>query len=215
MPINRRDIIQILRDENDLLKTRNQQISSKLAHHQQAFRVLNELCEKTRSYLSSGADSIDLDKELNDLLAMILHACNIENGSLILIDEKAGELDFVAVIGESHNYLLNHRMGLGTGVVGYVIKNQQAMLIEDVRTSRQWSGVIDERLDFHTQSLMCVPLRINEKIIGAVEVVNHASDPTFDEHDLNVLRVATRLVSFALERVEAITLSLENKHEAE
>ena len=211
MPINRRDIIQILREENELLKARNQQVSSKLAHHQQAFRVLNELCDKALSYSSLSAESYDLDAVLNELLAMILHACNIENGSLILIDEKAQELDFVAVIGESHGYLLNHRMHMHTGVVGHVLKTQESMLIENVHISKKWSGAIDERLDFHTQSLMCVPLNIGDNTIGAIEVVNHTSDIPFDEHDLNVLRVATRLVSFALERVEALTLSLENK----
>lgn len=210
MPIIRSDIIQILRDENDLLKTRNQQVSSKLAQHQQAFRVLNELCDKARSYSSLSPESFDLGRTLNDLLAMILHACNIDNGSLILIDEKAEELEFVAVIGESHEYLLNHRMSLHAGVVGHVIKNREAILIENVHKSSQWSGAIDERLDFHTQSLMCVPLNIEDNIVGAIEVVNHTSDLVFDEHDLNVLRVATRLVSFTLERIEALTLSLES-----
>lgn len=211
MPINRRDIIQILRDENELLKARNKQISSQLAHHQQAFRVLNELCDKTLSYSNLSVDSFDLGGVLNDLLAMILHACNIENGSLILIDENADELEFVAVIGESHDYLLNHRMSLNAGVVGHVIKTLQPTLIENVHTSTKWSGAIDERLDFHTQSLMCIPLKIQDHVIGAIEVVNHTSDVAFNENDLNVLRVATRLVSFALERVEALTLSLEKK----
>jgi transcriptional regulator with GAF, ATPase, and Fis domain len=211
MAIDRRDIIQILRDENDLLKIRNQQVSKKLARQQQAFRVLNKLCEKTRSLSEYYSSSSELSKVLRDLLEMVLHTCNIENGSLLLIDEQAEELEFVAVIGESREYLQNHRMSMHTGVVGEAIKAKQAILIEDVHASRQWSRVIDERLKFHTLSLMCIPLRIYENIVGAIEVVNHTTDSSFDENDLNVLRVATRLVGLALERVEEITLALENK----
>jgi sigma-B regulation protein RsbU (phosphoserine phosphatase) len=211
MSIIRRDIIQILRDENDLLKVRNQQVSSKLSHHQQAFRVLNELCDKARSYANLTVEEFDIGSVLNDLLALILHACNIDNGSLILIDEEAEQLEFVAVIGKSHGHLLNHRVSLQGGLVGHVIKSGEALLIEDIHHSNRWSDTIDERLGFHTRSVMCVPLNIEDSIIGAIEVANHASDLVFDEHDLNVLRVATRLVSFALERVEAISISLENK----
>lgn len=211
MPINRRDIIQILRDENALLKARNKQISSQLAHHQQAFRVLDELCDKALSYSSMSIETFDPAEALNDLLAMILHACNIENGSVILVDEEAEELEFVAVIGEAQGYLLNHRMSLQAGVVGHVIDTQRPTLIENVHTSKEWLGAIDERLDFHTQSLMCVPLKVDDRVIGAIEVVNHTADVMFNEYDLSVLRVATRLVSFALEKVEVIALAQDHE----
>ena len=44
-----------------------------------------------------------------------------------------------------------------------------------------------------------------------IEVVNHTSESPFDENDLNVLRVATRLVALALERIEELTLAMEDK----
>ena len=211
MSIDRRDIIQILRDENDLLKVRNQQIGKKLARQQQAFRVLNRLCEKSRVLAEAYSSSGELSVVLYELLGMVLHTCNIDNGSLILIDEAANELEFVAVIGESQKYLQNHRMSTDTGLVGKSILSGEALLIENVHATNQWSKAIDERLNFHTQSLMCVPLNVNNSVVGAIEVVNHTHDTPFDENDLNVFRVATLLVSIALERVEQITLAMEHK----
>ncbi len=205
MAINRRDIIQILRDENELLKKRNQQVSKNLSRHQQAFRVLNELCETTQS-IDQG---VDLPEILNQLLALVMHTCNTENGSLILVDEANQELEFVAVIGEAQDHLLNHRMGIDTGVVGNSIKHAKGILIEDVHNSKHWSSVIDESLDFHTHSLMCVPLCVQDKVIGAIEVVNHTSEASFEQGDLNILKVATRLVSLALEKVEKLTQQME------
>jgi transcriptional regulator with GAF, ATPase, and Fis domain len=207
MALNRRDIVQILRDENHLLKARNQQVSKKLARQQQAFRVLNELCEATLSI----DQNVDIPEILNHLLRLVMHTCNTENGSLILIDENAQELEFVAVIGESQNHLLNHRIDIKTGAVGYVIEQGKSMLIDDVHNSRHWSSVIDERLDFHTHSLMCAPLLIHDVIIGAIEVVNHTADTAFDENDLNILNVATRLVGLAFEKVEKLTMQMEAK----
>jgi GAF domain-containing protein len=209
--IYRRDIIQILRDENELLKARNKQVSQRLARQQQAFRVLNELCAKTQSYQQVN----DLPQVLNELLALVLHACNIENGSLVLIDEKAGELEFVAVIGESRGYLQNHRIGIETGAVGHVIKTGVGIVIEDVHNAKHWSSIIDEVLRFHTHSLMCVPIPVRGSIIGAIEVVNQAQDDAFDENDLNILKVATRLVGLALEKVEQLTLQTEQLNETD
>jgi Nif-specific regulatory protein len=204
MAINRRDIIQMLRDENDLLKQRNQQVSKKLARHQQAFRVLAELDTRALSMCKS----LDLPELLNELLAMVMHACNTENGSLLLIDEKTSELEFVAVIGESHDHLLNHRISLDTGLVGHVIKTREPLLVEDVHSSKQWSSSIDERLDFQTSSLMCTPVIIEDEIVGAIEVVNHAHDAAFDFNDLNILHVAGRMAGQVLECVHKLTLNI-------
>jgi len=205
MALNRRDIVQILRDENQLLKARNKQVSKKLARQQQAFRVLNELCETTLSI----EQSVDVPEILDHLLALVMHTCNTENGSLILIDDQTQELEFVSVIGKSQSHLKNHRISSDTGAGGYVVKSRESMLIENVHNSRHWSSVIDERLDFHTHSLMCVPLLIEGNVIGAIEVVNHTADMPFDENDLNILKIATRLVGLALEKVEKLTVQRE------
>jgi len=211
MAIDRRDIIQILRDENDLLKARNRQISKKLAGSQQAFRVLNQLCDKAQSISDTYSSAEELSNVLRQLLEIVLHASDIENGSLLLIDELANELEFVAVVGESREYLINQRISMETGLVGETIHSGQPVLYSDVRSSRVWSKAIDENLNFRTQSLMCVPLKNRDAIIGAIEVVNHVDDVPFDEHDLDILMVSTRMVGLALERVEAITMALESE----
>ena len=205
MSIDRRDIMQMLRDENAFLKTGNQLLERKLARLQQAFRVLIDIDEKT-ALISS---ELDLPELFNHLLELVLHTCNCENGSLIMVDEAAQELEFVDVIGISREALLNHRIGIDTGIVGNVIKTGDALLVDNVRASKKWSSTIDESLNFHTASLMCAPLKINNRIVGAVEVVNRAGDSGFDENDLNVLKVAACYVGRALERAEQLILKVE------
>ena len=131
MAISGRELIQMLRDENEMLKTRNKQVSNKLARQQQAFRVLARMIDKTRQMSASQP----LPETLNDLLADVMHVCNIENGSLLLIDEVAQQLEFVAVIGESHEHLLDHRIEIGTGLVGEVIHTREPVLVTDVHAT--------------------------------------------------------------------------------
>ncbi len=202
MGISRRDILQMLRRENELLKARNQKLDARLIRHQQAFRALNRMDETMHAMRSS----FDLKRLINDLLALVLHACDSENGSLILVDEDSRELVFVEVLGNARDQLLNHRIDIDTGIVGYVVKTQKPMLVTDVTNSSKWSAAVDQVVGFNTNALMCAPLFNNAKTYGAIEVVNNMSSDRFDENDLAILRVTARFVSQTLEEAEDITL---------
>lgn len=202
MPIDRRGLAQMLRDENESLKARIQQISIRLTRHQQAFRALNQM-DDTMSGLSA---KFDLKKLLNKLLSLALHACDSENGSLILVDDESGELVFADVVGEAREQLRNHRISSDTGIVGNVVMTKIPVLVPDVQKSVQWSSEIDQVVGFKTRALMCAPLYNDDKTYGAIEVVNNNSNDDFDENDLAILRVTARYVSQALQKAEDMTL---------
>jgi transcriptional regulator with GAF, ATPase, and Fis domain len=201
MSFNRRDIVQMLRDEIESLKARNRQISDRLIRHQQAFRALNRMDDTMRGL----SKDIDVEKLIHDLLSLALHASDSENGSLILVDEDTGELVFVDVIGEARDHLLNHRISNNVGIVSHVIKTRKAVLLTDVRKSSRWSSEIDQIIGFKTQALMCAPLYSDEATYGAIEVINNSSVEGFDENDLAILRVSARFVSQALQKAEHIS----------
>lgn len=202
MAIDRRDVVQMLRDENEALKARNQHLSVRLTRHQQAFRALNQMDDIMR-----GLSAVfDVEKLIHKLLSLALHTCDSENGSLILIDDETAELVFIDVIGEARKQLINHRIKLDVGVVGHVVTSREPVLIADVRKSVQWSSEVDQIIGFKTNALMCAPLYDDEKTYGAIEVVNNISTDGFDDNDLAILRVTARYVSQALQKAEDITL---------
>lgn len=202
MPIDRRGLAQMLRDENESLKARIQQISIRLTRHQQVFRALNQM-DDTMSGLYA---KFDLKKLLNKLLSLALHACDSESGSLILVDDESGELVFADVLGEAREQLRNHRISSDTGIVGNVVMTKIPVLVPDVQKSVQWSSEIDQVVGFKTRALMCAPLYNDDKTYGAIEVVNNNSNDLFDENDLAILRVTARYVSQALQKAEDMTL---------
>lgn len=202
MAIDRRDVVQMLKDENEALKARNQQISVRLTRHQQAFRALIQMDDTMR-----GLSAVfDVEKLINKLLSLVLHACDSENGSLVLVDDESNELVFVDVIGEAREQLLNHRIKPNVGIIGNVLTTREPILVADVRKSAQWSPEIDRVVGFKTNALMCAPLYIDDKTYGVIEVVNNNSNNDFDENDLAILRVAARFASQALQKAEDITL---------
>jgi transcriptional regulator with GAF, ATPase, and Fis domain len=202
MAIDRRDVVQMLRDENEALKAHNRQIGVRLTRHQQAFRALIQMDETMR-----GLSAVfDLEKLINKLLSLALHACDSENGSLVLVDDETDELVFADVIGEGRQQLLNHRIKSDSGIVGNVVTTKEPVLVADVRKSAHWSPDIDRVIGFKTHALMCAPLYIDDKTYGVIEVINNTSNNDFDDNDLAILRVTARFVSQALQKAEDITL---------
>ncbi len=120
MAIDRRDIVQMLRDENETLKARNRKISIRLTRHQQAFRALNQMDDTMRGL----STEFDLKALINKLLSLALHACDSENGSLILIDDETDELVFADVVGEAREQLRGHRINASSGIVGNVVSTK-------------------------------------------------------------------------------------------
>jgi len=200
MSLHRRDIIDILRDENDLLKTRNGQLGTRLARMQLAFRALNQIDDLT-SHID---EQTDLSELFRELLQLVLHASDTEHGSLLLLDERSAELQFVEVVGDTRDRLLNHRIDRFTGIVGQCLKLDRPVLVEDVRRSIDWSPEVDQLIGFSTLSVLCAPLRDGERQLGVLEVVNQQGERPFDKNDLAVLRVAAHYVSLALTKAEQL-----------
>lgn len=201
MAIDRRDVVAMLRHENEQLKASRERIDARLTRHKQAFRALIRM-DDTMQMIRPG---FDLDALISELLALALHACDSEHGSMVLLDEDSGELEFVEVIGETRQQLLHHRIAQDTGIVGHVVAHREAMLVNDVHKSSQWSSEVDRVIGFNTNALMCAPLAAQDRVFGALEVVNTVHSEVFDESDLAILRVTARFVSQALREAELVT----------
>lgn len=150
--------------------------------------------------------SLDLNRLINDLLALGLHACDAENGTMIQVDDDSNELVFVEVIGETSEHLLNHRIDIDMGIVGHGVKTRKAMLVTDVHKSSRWSSQVGQIIGFNTNALMRAPLFNNANTYRTIEVVNYMSSNEFDENNPAILRVSARFVSQALPEAEDITL---------
>jgi len=115
--------------------------------------------------------------------------------------------EFVEVVGDTRERLLNHRIDRHTGIAGQCLKLNRPLLVENVRRSVDWSPEVDQLIGFNTLSVLCAPLRDGDRQLGVLEVVNQQGERPFDKNDLAVLRVAAHFVSLALVRAEQLARS--------
>lgn len=122
---------------------------------------------------------------------------NAETGSLLLFDNKTGELFFEVAL-EKGDKLEKVRLKKGQGIAGWVAEHGVPQIINDVSLDERFFSGADVMSGFTTKNLLCVPVRTREKTIGVLEVVNK-KHRNFDPGDLDILVALSHHVALAIE----------------
>jgi signal transduction histidine kinase/ActR/RegA family two-component response regulator len=143
--------------------------------------------------------TIDLEEVLN----LIMKYANLVTGAvastLMLLDEKTGELVFSIPTGPNADHLKDVRIPPGAGVAGWVAENQTYLLVPDTRKDNRFYPDIDDMTGMETRSILCVPMKSKRKLIGVLEVVNKKDDSCFTEDDVLLLSVFSHHAAIAIE----------------
>lgn len=148
------------------------------------------------------ASAMQLDPLLDTIMELGMKVMDAEGCSVLLVDEKEKKLQFVAASGAKKEEVKKLSLDMGEGVAGWVAQNDQPLLIEDVSRDDRFSKKIDETLTQKTKSLICVPLKVKERTIGVMEVINKRGDRTFTERDMVLFKPLSAQAAVAIERAK-------------
>jgi Nif-specific regulatory protein len=140
--------------------------------------------------------------DLNQLLELILETgtsiMRAKASSLLLLDQKTNKLYFKVTTGMKKDAVKQFDIKLGQGIVGHVAETGESLLIEDVARDKRWYRNISDKIGFKTRSIACVPMKVQEKVIGAIEFINKADGETFQKNDIELLTVFADLAALAI-----------------
>ncbi len=149
------------------------------------------------SSLREVVDAIRLTSDRKELLSLILRlaveSTKAEKGSLMLLDKDGKYLKVEIAEGMEEEIVRKIRMPLGVGIAGKVAQDGKPLLISGKASEDEFQHT-RERSD--VKSALCVPLIINETVIGVINVNSTESTHAFTQDDLAFL---TRLAGFASE----------------
>ena len=139
---------------------------------------------------------------LNYLLEMILETGNRMIGanasSLLLLDKKSGNLQFKVATGAKKEAVKQFEVKIGQGIAGYVAQTGEPLLIKDAARDQRWYDHISNQIGVRTTSIACVPMRLQGKVIGVIEFMNKRDGSSFQESELELLRVFADLAAVAI-----------------
>ena len=145
--------------------------------------------------------------KLSDLLRLIMSSAKdlfrAEACSVALLDEETGELVLEISVGEKSEEVTKQRIPRGQGIAGHVVESGEAMVINSVRDNPHFYEGIDQSVDFQTRNMLALPLKIRERTIGVVEIINTQDRDEFEAQDL---KLATALTSQAAVAIDNATL---------
>ena len=155
-------------------------------------------------------------QDLNQLLELILHTgtriMRAKASSLLLLDQKTQKLYFKVTTGTQKDKMKNFEISLGQGIVGHVAETGEPLLIEDVTKDKRWYRNISDEIGFKTQSILCVPMKVKNNVIGAIEFINKAEGEAFQKSDLELLNVFADVAALAIANAKKFQIAeRENK----
>jgi len=138
--------------------------------------------ERMDSILNATAIDAAWDAALS--LAGELVPC--EAGSALQITDR-DSLRFISVFGPASAKLMNQEIPPGKGIVGFCARHRVGLVIQDAPADRRHYNAIDKSIGFHTGSVLCAPVALEEARYGCLELLNAAEDVSFDRAQLELV----------------------------
>jgi signal transduction histidine kinase len=170
-------------------------IIEQLTLTQHSLEQLTFLHETSQALTST----LDLRQVLDNTMALTTEILDAQASTLMLIDEMSGELVFDIPYGEKRELLRSYRMAMDEGIAGWVATHGEPAIVNNAAEDERFSRGTDVRTGFLTQSVICVPLQIKDRIIGVLEALNKISSDHFTEDDLRLLSTLAAQAATAIE----------------
>ncbi len=174
-----------------------QQIKERLpAHLLEANRRLEKRLRQLGALVNIGASvtaMLDLQQVLNSVVEAAVSVSGAEEGSLMLVDEQTGELYVRAAKNFDQKMVHTLRLPVKDSLAGQVVHTGQPVIISGK------DDPIKIKTQFLVKSLVYVPLRSPNKVIGVLSVDNRIEARTFEAQDVQILSLLADFAAVAMQ----------------
>lgn len=155
---------------------------------------MERLLEVSRTLNSA----IELEPFLQSLANAACDVTHCEAGSIFLYEEETGLLKFVAAPRAQPEAIWRIRIPLESSIAGRAYTQNRPIIIQNASEDPAIFRDVDHVLHFHTRSILAVPIRYGENLLGVMEAVNKIGDAQFTEEDVIVLETLAVYAAMAL-----------------
>lgn len=154
--------------------------------------------ETLRSLAEASAainSTLELDTVLNQIAQSAAEVMQAQASSVLTYDRRTNKLIFSAAVGERGSALIGKAFDADLGIAGHVLQTGEPANIDDVSSNPDFFKGIDEQSHFETRGLLAAPMIYHEEIVGVIEVLNRKDNSSFDESDIELLKVFANLAA--------------------
>lgn len=161
-------------------------------------RLKREISQKEALYQAalSFSSSEKLDDLLERIVTLAAGVLGAKVGSIMLLEPEGKYLTIRAALGLSREVIESTRLEVGASIAGQAAQDGRPILVKDLETDPRFARASKQK--YETKSLLCVPLKLGEKVLGVLNLADKKDASFFTEEDLNLLSAFASLASLAL-----------------
>ncbi|QPJ60914.1 MAG: GAF domain-containing protein [Candidatus Nitronauta litoralis] len=137
------------------------------------------------------------DKFFQVLLELAVQTVGARNAAILMVDEKSGALSFYLASGDKSIELKEVDIPPGQGIAGAVVESGEPVVSNDVSTDKRWFSLASEKTNTDVRAIVCQPIFLDDKVIGAVELLDKEDGTKFDDDDVETLGHFANILSMA------------------
>jgi len=164
----------------------------------QANKTRLDLLDKICSNVRSVKQSLPI---ISCLTQMTRYTLNASASSLILLDEENKALLNKYTDGPLGKRFQRIHLKNQLGITRWVIRNAKPLILKDITQDEDSNNVGGEIAGVVPRSVVCAPLVVKGKVVGAIEALNKLDGNNFNEHDTQVLAGLANNAALTIENI--------------
>ena len=148
---------------------------------------------------------VSQEKVLNLVVETAVHITGAEEGYLLLVDEQSNELHLRAAQNMGEQYSRDFKLQVDDTIAGRVVRTGEPMLFNWLEAEQRFKI----KTGYLVKSLLNVPLKVQDRVIGVLGVDNQLSDKTFTRNDLLLLTTLAGHAAIAIENARLFAVTRE------
>lgn len=140
--------------------------------------------------------SLDLEQVMQKVMDILRHKMGMERGTLTILDTKTNEIFIEVAHGLGKDQIQRGRYRLGEGVTGRVVAAGEPIIIPNVGKEPLFLNKTKARGDMEKAniSFICVPIKLDNKTIGAFSVDRLFEENISLEEDVRLLTIISSMI---------------------
>jgi signal transduction histidine kinase len=182
------------------MESRDELLEQKIVSLERRIAYLERIV-KVSQILNS---TLSVEPLLRIIIQSATELTHTEACSIMLLDKRTGELRFTHSIGEGSEGLRDVTVPLDNSIAGWIVRKRKPLLIRDAKTDPRWHSQIDKTIDFDTRSILGVPLKVKDEVIGVMELLNKVDEQGFVQDDIQIASTLAAQAAIAIENARLL-----------
>lgn len=151
--------------------------------------------------LSLAENLVEILRKANEFVPSAAGSILLDDPGTKKTERYANRLTFIAAFGDKSEGLLGQTIPAREGIAGHVYVSGEPYQTPDAQVDDKFYSGVDRQTQYTTQTLVAIPIRIEQEVCGVLELINRHGHPDFTPQDRKLLEIFASYISISIQNV--------------